>query len=101
MTGRVQHQQLELADTAHQLADRGQAAGRAAQLAMHGRQRRKDRRELTRYAANVFARCSEEEFDAVARIADAAQQVFDAVHGAQATRAPRSTQVRDAPRACD
>jgi len=87
MTGRVEHEELELADAAHELPDRGQAAGRVAQLAMHGRQRRKDRRELARHAADVFAGCSEEEFDALARIADAAQQVFDAVHGAQRTRA--------------
>ena len=101
MTGRVQHEELELADAAHELPDRGQAAGRVAQLAMHGRQGRKDRCELTRHATNVFARCSEEEFDALARIADAAQQVFDAVHDAQATRAARSTEVRRALPGCD
>lgn len=84
MTGRVQHQELELADAA-----------------MHGRQRKKDRRELTRHAADVFAGCGEEEFDALARIADAARQVFDAVHGAQRTLAAASTQVRRAPPACD
>ena len=81
MTGRVEHEELELAHTAHQLAHRGQAGGRVAQFAMHGRQRRKDRCELTRDAANVFPGRSEEEFDALPRIADAVQQVFEAVHG--------------------
>ena len=68
----VKHEQLEPAQPAHELLDGGQAAGRFAELAVHGRQRRKDRCELTRHAAAVLARCSEEEFDASARIADAA-----------------------------
>ena len=101
MTGRVQHEELEPAKVAHELAHRGQAGGRVAQLAVHGRQRRKDRRELTRYAANVFPGCSEEEFDARAGIADAAEQVFDAVHGTQATPGGGTAQVTDAPCACD
>ena len=86
MTSEVEEQQLQSADAAHQLLDGRQAAGRLAQLAVHGGKRKKDRRELLRHLARVLARCSEEEVDASARIADAAEQVFDAVHGAQATR---------------
>jgi hypothetical protein len=33
----VEEQELQYADAAHQLPDRGQAAGLSAQLAMHGR----------------------------------------------------------------
>ena len=101
VTGCVEHEELEPADMPHELAHRGQAGGRVAQLAMHGRQGKKDRCELTGNAADVFAGCSEEEFDALARIADAAQQVFDAVHGVQRTPAVPSTQVRRAPPGCD
>lgn len=53
---------------------------------MHGWQRRKDRSELARHASRAGAGCIEEEFGALARIADATQQVFEAVHGAQGTR---------------
>jgi len=35
--GEVEEQQLQHAHAAHQLPDRGQAAGLIAQLAMHGR----------------------------------------------------------------
>jgi hypothetical protein len=86
--GKVQQQELEAAQAAHQLLDGRRPAGRGAQLAVHGRQIRKDRRELLRHVARVLAACSEEEFEARARIADAAEQVIDAVHGAQATRRP-------------
>jgi len=41
---------------------------------------------LLRHTTGVLARCGEEEFDARARIPDAAEQLFDAVHDAQATR---------------
>jgi hypothetical protein len=37
LAGEVEEQQLQHADAAHQLPDRGQAAGLFAQLAMHGR----------------------------------------------------------------
>jgi hypothetical protein len=56
---------------------------------MHGGKRRKDRRELLRHVPRGFARCGEEEFAARARIADLDEQVIDAVHGLQATPAPR------------
>ncbi len=48
---------------------------------MHGRQRKKDRGDLARHAAHGGARRIEEEFGALAGIADAAQQIFEAVHG--------------------
>ena len=87
MASEIEEQELESADAAHQLLDgRQAAAGCFAQLAVHGGKRKKDRGELLRHLARVLARCSEEEVDASARIADAAEQVFDAVHGAQATR---------------
>lgn len=97
----VEEQEFEHACQAHQLPDRGQAAGLRAQLAMHGRQRRKDRRELPGHAARVPAACPEEELIALARIADAAEQVFDAVHDAQATRRDRRFRVTAAPPGCD
>ena len=101
MTGRVEHEELELAHTAHQLAHRGQAGGRVAQFAMHGRQRRKDRCELTRHAAHVRIGCREEEVAALVRVADATQQIFEAVHDAQATRRAASFRVTAALERCD
>ena len=88
MAGDVEQQELEAADAAHELLHGGHANRRLAQLAMHGRKRRKDRGELLRHVPGGFARCGEEEFDARARIADLDEQVIEAVHGAQATRAP-------------
>ncbi|HEY3075286.1 MAG TPA: hypothetical protein VGJ74_08945 [Burkholderiales bacterium] len=99
--GEVEKQQLQHADAAHQLLDRDQAAGLFAQLAMHGRQGRKDRGELTRHAVPVLDGRREEEFVALARIADAAQQIFDAVHGGNATRRGRGAQVTGALSGCD
>ena len=93
LAGEVEKQEFQHADAAHQLLDRDQAAGLLAQLAMHGRQGRKDRGELTRHAVRVLDGCLEEEFVALASVADAAQQVFDAVHGANATRRGRCAQV--------
>jgi hypothetical protein len=78
---RVQEQQLEQAQAAHELSDRGQTARVVAQLAMHGRQRKKDRGQLAADAPPLRGTRAEEEFGAVARVADASQQVFDAVHG--------------------
>ena len=86
MAGQLEEQELESTDAAHQLLDRRRPAGRTAQLMVHGGQRRKDRRELLRHAPRGRTRSGEEEFAARARIADAVEQVFDAVHGAQATR---------------
>jgi len=37
LAGEVEKQEFQHADAAHQLLDRDQAAGRFAQLAMHGR----------------------------------------------------------------
>jgi hypothetical protein len=68
---------------------------------MHGRQRRKDRGELARHAARSGARRIEEEFGALARIADATQQVIEAVHGAQGTRRAAACRVTAALPACD
>ena len=89
VTGDIQKQELEPADAAHELLDGRRGPGRLAQLAMHGRKRRKDRGELLRHVPGGFARCGEEEFDARARIADLDEQVIEAVHGAQATPARR------------
>ena len=50
---------------------------------MHGRYRKEDRGDLARHATHAGARRNEEEFGALARIADATQQVFEAVHGAK------------------
>jgi len=50
--------------------------------------RKKDRRDLLRHAPGNVARCREEEFGAHARIAGSGEQVIDAVHDAQGTRAP-------------
>jgi hypothetical protein len=87
--GEIQREELEAAQAAHEILD-GRRRGRALrELPVRGRKRRKDRRELTRHLARVLARCSEEEFDATTRFADAAEQFFDAVHGAQATRRVR------------
>ena len=101
LAGEVEKQEFQHAHAAHQLLDRDQAAGLLAQLAMHGRQGRKDRGELTRHAVRVLDGCREEEFVALARIADAAEQIFDAVHGANATRHGRCSQVTGAPPGCD
>jgi len=56
---------------------------------------------LTGDVARVPAWRVEEEFLALAGIADAAQQVFEAVHGAQATRDGGDSLVTDAPPVCD
>ena len=101
LPGEVEKQEFQHADAAHQLLARDQAAGLFAQLAMHGRQGRKDRGELTRHAVRVLDRCREEEFVALARIADAAEQIFDAVHGANATRRARRSRVTAALRGRD
>jgi hypothetical protein len=89
VAGDIQKQELEPADAAHELLDGRRGPGRLAQLAVHGRKRRKDRGELPRHVPRGFARCGEEEFAASARIADLDEQVIEAVHGAQATPAPR------------
>jgi len=81
--GELEEQELEHADEAHELPDRGQAAGLRSQLPMHSRQGRKDRRELTRHAARILVGRSEEEFVAPVTIANAGEQCFDAVHGAK------------------
>ena len=88
MAGDVEQQELEAADAAHELLHGGHANRRLAQLAMHGRKRRKDRGELLRHVPRGFARCGEEEFDARTRIADSDEQVIEAVHGLQATPRP-------------
>jgi hypothetical protein len=89
-----EREELERAEATHELTHRGSAAvrraGLSAQLAMHGRQIRKDRGELPRHGRGLVARRGEEEFGALARVADAAKQFVDAVHGAQATRASRA-----------
>jgi hypothetical protein len=81
--GELEEQELEHADAAHQLCDRREAAGLPAQLAMHTRQGRKDRRELPRHMPGFHCGCSEEEFVTSIGIADAAKQCFDAVHGSK------------------
>ena len=87
----LEREELERAKAPHELADRAGAAlrraRRLAQLAMHGRQIRKDRSELPPHSSGLVTRRGEEEFGALARVADATQQFFEAVHGAQATRA--------------
>jgi len=88
--GELEQQELQHAYLAHQLGDRREAAGLPAQLAMHARQGRKDRRELPRHIACLLSGRPEEEFVTSIGIADAAEQCFDAVHGGQATpRDPR------------
>ena len=101
MVGRVQREELEPPYVPHELRDGGQATGLTAQLAMHGRQRRKDRGELPRHGLRILAGRAEEEFGELARIADAAEQVFDAVHGAQATRRRPAARRHRLPRARD
>jgi hypothetical protein len=71
MCGCLEQQQLEQADAADQLRDRRQADALLAELLV------------------------EEEFGTRARLADVAQQLFQAVHGGNATR----TEPR-APTAC-
>jgi hypothetical protein len=82
----LEREELERAEAPHELADRGSTRRASAQLAMHGRQIRQDRGELPRHRRGLVARRGEEEFGALARVADAAKQFVDAVHGAQATR---------------
>ena len=82
--GQAQDHELQRADPPHQLRDRSQSDGPGGvrgQLVMHGRQGRKDRGDLARHAARPGAGRIEEELSTLARIADAAQQVFEAVHG--------------------
>jgi hypothetical protein len=84
----LQEQELEHADAAHELRHRQQAAGLLAQLAMHGRQGRKDRGELSRHPARLLAGRPEEELVTGVRIADQVEQCFEAVHGAKLRAAP-------------
>ena len=72
MRGRLEHQQLEQADAAHELRNRGQAAALVAKFPVHGRQRRKDRGELPRHGRGLAPRYAKEEFGALPRLADAA-----------------------------
>jgi hypothetical protein len=99
--GELEQQELEDADAAHQLGDRREAAGLPAQLAMHTRQGRKDRRELPRHIARFLSGCPEEEFVTPIGIADLTEQCFDAVHGGQATPADRRFRVTAPLPACD
>ena len=94
MCGRLEQQQLEQADAADQLRDRRQADALFAELLVHRRQRKKDRGELARHGGGLGRR-TEEEFGTRARLADVAQQLFQAVHGGNATRTARR-----APTAC-
>ena len=86
MCGRLEQEQLEQPDTADQLRHRRQAGARFAELLVHGRQGRKDRGELARHGGSLGRR-AEQEFGALARLPDAAQQVIQAVHERDATRA--------------
>jgi len=70
--GDVEREELEAAQAAHQLLDGRRRGARLGELPVRGRKRRKDRRELTSHLARVLTRCSEEEFDATTRFADAA-----------------------------
>jgi len=79
--GQAEKHELQRADAPDQLTHRNHASGFCAQLAVHGRQGKKDRRDLARHTASAGAGRIEEEFAALARIADPAQQVFEAVHG--------------------
>lgn len=101
----AEQQEFKRAYVAHQISDRRQPgrlrAGVVAEFAMHGGQRRKDRSELARHAARAGAGGSEEEFGALARIADATQQIFEAVHGAQGMRRSAGNLVTGALPGCD
>lgn len=80
MSGRLQHQELEQADAAHELRDRRQARGRLAEFLVYGRQIRKDRRELARHGGGFPGGGAKEEFGALPGLAHATQQLFHAVH---------------------
>jgi hypothetical protein len=72
VSGRLERHELEQAEAAHELRDRRQTAALFAELAVHGRQGRKDRGELPRHGRGLPWRRAEEEFDALPRLAHAA-----------------------------